>query len=87
MASRSGTRGEASRIVGALAALVLALVAIALGACGGDDDDEDGGESPASTETLSTTLPNADDLGLEVRSEAEWDNADDIFDGNSPRVL
>jgi hypothetical protein len=58
-----------------LAALILALAAIALGACGGDDDD---GEGDVPAADLSSTLPTADALGLDEGTESEWDEATDI---------
>jgi hypothetical protein len=69
------------RFTGALppciVALILALVVIALGACGGDDDGESGGSVAELTSSLT-----AGDLGLEERSgELEWDNARELFAG------
>lgn len=76
MASRIGIWGGRRRFGGALplclVALILALAAIALGACGGDDDD---GESEVSVAELHSSLPTAADLGLHQRAELEWKTA------------
>lgn len=61
-----------------MVALILALAVIALGACGGDDDD---GESEVSVAELSSSLPTAGDLGLEERSESEWDDPRTLLAG------
>jgi hypothetical protein len=61
-----------------VAALILALAVIALGACGGDDDD---GESEVSVAELNSSLPTAGDLGLDERGESEWDDATDLLAG------
>jgi hypothetical protein len=58
-----------------LAALILALAAIALGACGGDDDD---GEGDVPAADLSSTLPSGDDLQLDEGFERELDEATDV---------
>jgi len=80
MVSKIEIRGETRRFAGALRlglfALILALAAIALGACGGDDDDDGEGDVPA--DELSSTLPTADELQLDEGSESEWDEATDI---------
>ena len=75
MALSIGIWGGTRRFVGALP-LILALAVIALGACGGDDDE---GESEVSVAELSSSLPTADDLGLEERQKSEWDDATDLF--------
>ena len=58
-----------------MVALILALAVIALGACGGDDDE---GESEVSVAELNSSLPTAGDVGLEERSEWEWDDATEV---------
>ena len=78
----SGIRehAETHRFAGALLgvfALILALAAIAFGACNGDDDEE--GESDASASELSSSLPTADELGLDERMESEWDDPTDVL--------
>jgi len=60
--------------------LASVLAVIALGACGADDSDDDGGQSEDSAAELSSSLPTADDLGLEERHEAEWDEAADLLE-------
>ena len=58
-----------------MVALILALAVIALGACGGDDDE---GESEVSVAELNSSLLTAGDVGLEERSEWEWDDATEV---------
>ena len=67
-----------------MAALILALAVIALGACGGDDDE---GESEVSGAELNSSLPTAGDLELDeggkadlfLRRETDWDDAGDLL--------
>ena len=80
MGSRIGMSGSwGSRFARALpvgtVALILIPAVIVLGACGGDDDAGDGDVSVAE---LSSSLPAADDLGLDERGESEWDDATDL---------
>jgi hypothetical protein len=76
MGSWGGTRRLAGALPIGMVALILALASIALGACGSDDDDEEGDVSLAE---LSSSLPTAADLGLDERSESEWDDATDLL--------
>jgi hypothetical protein len=59
-----------------MVALILALAALVLGACGGDDDD---GESEDSVTELNSSLPTAADLGLDHAGDSEWDHATDLL--------
>jgi hypothetical protein len=61
-----------------MVALVVLAVS-ALGACGGDDDDGDG-ESEASAAELSSSLPTADELGLDELQESDWETAADLLE-------
>ena len=65
--------------------------ALLLGACGGDDDEGGGDTSIAD---LTSQLAAADDLGLRLQRETDWDNATDLLaqglvipDGTRPSEL
>jgi hypothetical protein len=85
-------RGCGRRRRRSLIAVALVLTgALLLGACGGDDDDGGGDASPAD---LTSHLPAADDLGLTLQRETDWDNATDVLvqglvipDATSPSEL
>jgi hypothetical protein len=60
-----------------LGTVALAALVIGIAACGGGSDD-DGGK-PVSFAELKRELPAAGELGLEQRTEYEWDNATDLL--------
>jgi hypothetical protein len=83
--SRGGTRGSVIDLPLGAVAVILALAVTALGACGGDDDDE--GEGEASASELTSSLPTADELGLDERAESESDDATGVFVGEDSLII